>query len=74
MAVLPARDLRETVAFEVVVRFYPGAEREAHEFYDDLRAPDECPWIRLDRIVVPDGEERLGEAVRQFGGGSPWLT
>jgi hypothetical protein len=56
---------RETVGFEIVIRFFPGSEKEAHDFFLRLGWPDEqAQWLRLDRIVVPEGEARVTEASR----------
>lgn len=56
---------RETVGFEIVIRFYPGAESEAYEFFNRLGWPDEqCDWVHLYRVVVPEGEDRVRESAR----------
>lgn len=55
---------RDTLGFEVVVRFYPGAESEAYEFARELRMPEQATSIRLLRIVAPLGEERIQEMSR----------
>lgn len=49
---------RETVAYEVVVRFYPGAEKEACELARLIGVPEQARWTRVDRITVPEGEAR----------------
>lgn len=53
-----------TVGFEVSVRFYPGAEREAYEFARSLSLPEQAEWVRLERLVTPAGFEREQELVR----------
>jgi hypothetical protein len=60
-----AQDQREVVGYEVVVRFFPGSGVEAHRYWTQLGWPDDqVQWVRLDRIVVPDGEERVREGLR----------
>jgi transposase len=59
---------RETLGYEIVIRFFPGSGREAHDLFTRLGWPDEqVAWMRLDRVVVPQGEERVREAGRSRG-------
>lgn len=58
------RDDRETIGYEVVIRFFPGAPVEAHRFFNALEWDNQVDWMRLDRVVIPHGEDRVHEATR----------
>lgn len=55
-----------TLGWEVVVRFYPGAEAEARRFFDGLEPGEQAAWTRLAR-VTPAGEARDEVAFRLRG-------
>lgn len=62
---IPETGRRETLGYEIRIRFFPGAKKEASELFTRLGWPHEqVDWMRLERIVAPEGEERVFEASR----------
>lgn len=64
--------MAETLGWEVVVRFYPGAEAEAREFLAGLGLPAQARTVSLYEITSPEGEVRRYVARSGWSGEPPY--